>query len=153
MKLPKKSNSRFEESRGFALVVTLSLMMLLTILAVGLLSISSISMRGATQAAAMSEARQNARMALMLAVGELQKQAGPDQRSTAVADLAGTSSGDSLAAGGSPANNLSINSVNKGLSGIQDGTRYWTGVWRNNNTSATPGTEIYTKTPSPRFVQ
>lgn len=153
MKIPKKSNSRFEESRGFALVVTLSLMILLTILAVGLLSIASISMRGATQAAAMSEARQNARMALMLAIGELQKQAGPDQRSTAVADLAGTSSGDSLAAGGAPANNLSINSVNKGLSGIQDGTRYWTGVWRNNNTSATAGTEIYTKTPSPKFVQ
>ncbi len=153
MKNPTKAKYFVKRQHGFALVVTLSLMMLLTILAVGLLSISSISMRGATQAAAMSEARQNARMALMLAIGELQKHAGPDQRSTAVADLAGTSSGDTLGAGAAPANNLSINSVNKGLTSVQDGTRYWTGVWRNNNTSSTAGTEIYTKTPSPKFVQ
>lgn len=128
-------------------------MILLTILAVGLLSLSSISIRASNQTAALAEARQNARMALMLAIGELQKQAGPDQRSTAVADLAGTSAGDTLAAGATPANNSSINSVNKGLSPVQSGTRYWTGVWRNNNTSSTASTEIYTKTPSPKFVQ
>jgi hypothetical protein len=69
--------------RGFALVVTLSLMILLTIMAVGLLSLSAVSLRASTQGAAMSEARANARLALMLALGELQKELGPDQRISA----------------------------------------------------------------------
>lgn len=37
------------QSRGFALVVTLSLMILLTIIAVGLLTLSSISLRASSQ--------------------------------------------------------------------------------------------------------
>lgn len=73
--------------RGFALVVTLSLMILLTIIAVGLLSLSSISLRSTSQGGAMSTARANARLALMLAIGELQKSAGPDTRITARADV------------------------------------------------------------------
>lgn len=73
--------------RGFALVVTLSLMILLTLIAVGLLSLTSISLRTASQSDAMSVARANARMALMLAIGDLQKNAGPDQRITARADV------------------------------------------------------------------
>ncbi len=66
--------------RGFALIVTLSLMILLTVVAVGLLTLSSISLRAASQSNAMAAARANARMALMLAIGELQKEMGPDQR-------------------------------------------------------------------------
>lgn len=79
--------SRRIRERGFALVVTLSLMILLTILAVGLLTLSSVSLRSTSQGAAMATARANARLALMLALGELQKQAGPDQRVTARADI------------------------------------------------------------------
>jgi hypothetical protein len=69
--------------RGFALVVTLSLMVLLTVVAVGLLSLSAIALRSSSQGEAMSIARANARMALMLALGEVQKQLGPDQRISA----------------------------------------------------------------------
>ncbi len=75
------------QNRGFALVVTLSLMILLTIIAVGLLSLSSIALRASGQADAMATARANARLALMLAIGDLQKNAGPDQRITARADI------------------------------------------------------------------
>jgi Tfp pilus assembly protein PilX len=141
------------KTRGFALVVTLSLMILLTIIAVGLLTLSSISLRASTASAAMAEARQNARMAMQLAVGELQKQAGPDQRVTATANIAGDSTGGPLAAGASPTNDKSINGIDKGLKAVQPGTRYWTGVWKNSNTTSTAGTEIYTKTPSPSIVQ
>jgi hypothetical protein len=74
-------------SRGFALVVTLSLMILLTVIAVGLLSLSSVSLRASSQTSAMSTARCNARLALMLAIGELQKHAGTDTRITARADI------------------------------------------------------------------
>ncbi len=74
-------------SRGFALVVTLSLMILLTVIAVGLLSLSSISLRSSAQGEAMATAKANARMSLMFAIGELQKTAGLDTRVTARADL------------------------------------------------------------------
>ncbi|MEY3897628.1 MAG: hypothetical protein RLZZ214_3149, partial [Verrucomicrobiota bacterium] len=74
-------------NRGFALIVTLSLMILLTVIAVGLLSLSSISLRTSSQSSDMTAARANARMALMLAIGELQKTAGLDTRVTARADL------------------------------------------------------------------
>ena len=69
--------------RGFALVATLSLMILLTIIAVGMLSLSSIVLRSSSQASAASEAQQNARLAAMLALGELQRLAGQDMRVTA----------------------------------------------------------------------
>ena len=69
--------------RGFALVVTLSLMVLLTVVAVGLLTLSAVSLRTGSRDAAMSEARANARLALMLALGDLQKELGPDQRISA----------------------------------------------------------------------
>lgn len=71
--------------RGFALVITLSLMILLTITAVGLLTLSSISLRASSQGASASVARANARLAMMLALGDLQKFMGPDQSVSATA--------------------------------------------------------------------
>jgi type II secretory pathway pseudopilin PulG len=82
-------------SRGFALIVTLTLMILLTVIAVGLLTLSSISLRASAQTESMATARSNARLAMMMALGELQRTAGPDQRVTAPANL--------LAASASPA--------------------------------------------------
>ncbi|MDE0837132.1 MAG: hypothetical protein OSA84_12350 [Akkermansiaceae bacterium] len=72
---------------GFALVITLSLMVLLMLLALGMLSLSSVSLRTSAQSADMNLARANARMALLLALGELQSHAGSDTRVTARADI------------------------------------------------------------------
>jgi len=87
MKRPGMCPSQRKRQRGFALIVTLSLMILLVIVAVGLLSISTISLRSAANGGAEQIARQNARLALVLAIGELQKELGPDQRISANASI------------------------------------------------------------------
>jgi hypothetical protein len=87
MKTHSSKQGRLAPHRGFALVVTLSLMILLTIIAVGLLTLSSVTLRASGQGEAMAKARNNAKLALMLAIGELQGSAGPDQRVTAPANL------------------------------------------------------------------
>ena len=88
---------------GFALVVTLSLLVLLMVIAIGFLSLSAITLRGSNTDVAQAAARSNARMALILAIGELQKHAGPDTRVTAPASIlngGGASSTNELAVTG-----------------------------------------------------
>lgn len=77
---------RLRANQGFALVVTLSLMILLTVVAVGLLNLSTITLRSASQGRSMATARANARLAMILAIGELQRTLGPDQRVSVPAD-------------------------------------------------------------------
>lgn len=77
------SSSTRRHQPGFALVVTLSLMILLTVIAVGLLTLSSISLRTSSRGEPMAQARANARLGLMLAIGEVQKSMGIDQRISA----------------------------------------------------------------------
>ena len=52
-----KPVSKDPHSKGFALVVTLSLMILLTIIAVGLLSLSAVTLRSSSQGVAQAEAQ------------------------------------------------------------------------------------------------
>ena len=74
---------------GFALVATVSMMVLLTLVAIAMLSLSTIEQRSSGGSANEADrmARANARMALMIAIGELQEAAGPDQRVTATASI------------------------------------------------------------------
>ncbi len=120
--------------RGFALVVTLTLMVLLSILALGLLSLSSIELRKSGVAQGQSLARQNALLALNLAIGELQKNLGPDKRTSATADL------------------ISGSSKNP----------HWVGAWNteggfrnwlvSGNENVTPPTDLATDSPAPPFI-
>lgn len=73
--------------RGFALVVSLVLLVLIVLIAVGMTSLAAIELRkaGATSPAVM--ARHNARLALMQAIGQLQRTMGPDQRVSASAEI------------------------------------------------------------------
>lgn len=75
------------QDKGFALVATIAVMVLLVMIALAMLSLSTIELRSSQQGQAMQDARANARMALMLAIGELQKNAGSDRRVTARASL------------------------------------------------------------------
>jgi hypothetical protein len=67
------------------LVVAVLLMVLLTVVAVGMLGLSVISLRTSGQSQAMAVAQANARLGMMLALGELQATLGPDQRVSASA--------------------------------------------------------------------
>jgi len=78
---------KHRKHRGFALVVTLTLLVILTVIAVAMLGLSTISLRSNSQGEAMATARANARMSMMLALGELQKELGPDQRISAPGSL------------------------------------------------------------------
>jgi type II secretory pathway pseudopilin PulG len=78
-------NKKNYRVRGFALISTILLMALLAVIAVGFLSLSAVTLRSSQHDTAMSQARANARTALMIAIGELQKEQGPDKRINAPA--------------------------------------------------------------------
>jgi Tfp pilus assembly protein PilX len=94
--LAKNIRANFGSRRGFTLIITISQLVLLTMIAIGLLSLSSVSLRTSSRGDASATARANARLALMMAIGELPKELGPDSRISAPHD-AGTA-----ATGGQP---------------------------------------------------
>ena len=73
--------------RGFALIATISVLLLLTLIAVAFLSLSAVTVSTSRIEWAEEEARANARLALMIAIGELQREMGPDQRVSASAAI------------------------------------------------------------------
>lgn len=72
---------------GFAIIVTVSILVLLAVVAVGLLTLSTVSVRATSSNSATAAARANAKLSLMIALGELQKFAGPDQRVTSTGSM------------------------------------------------------------------
>lgn len=115
MESPSSPAPRSE--RGFALIATLTLLPLLAMLVIGLLSLSNIAFRTSGPQAARLEARANARLALMLAIGELQKQLGPDQRVSADSRIFGNPSSGSSNAVSQP---------------------HWVNVWRSTMPDGSP---------------
>jgi len=73
--------------RGFTLIVCVILMSLLTMVAVGLMTLASLELRKTVRLESMAVARSNARLALMQAIGQLQRTMGPDQRVSAAAEI------------------------------------------------------------------
>lgn len=71
-------------------------MVLLMVLCVGLMTLSSLSLRSTSREMDTMTARANARLALMLAIGSLQKELGPDRRISAPSGI--MSSSDEAAA-------------------------------------------------------
>lgn len=72
-----------KKKHGFALIATLTLLMLLTLVAVGILAIASSQTRIASVTVLQAEARQQALVGLDAAIGTLQAEVGPDCRVTA----------------------------------------------------------------------
>jgi hypothetical protein len=72
---------------GFALVIALSLMAFVLVLLLTISTLVQVESKGAQLTIAQLQARQNAYLALNVALGELQATAGPDQRVTARSDI------------------------------------------------------------------
>jgi hypothetical protein len=74
---------RHSQSNGFALVIALSLMSFVLLLLLSITTLVQVEARTAAQTIATKQAQLNAQMGLMLALGELQKNMGADQRVSA----------------------------------------------------------------------
>ena len=143
---------------GFALLITITLLAFLVLLLVSLASLTRVETQVAGNSQQLAQARQNALMALNIALGQLQKTAGPDQRVTGTADLAsGDANGNRVDDAASLDSTVghtkywdTTNTPN-GLAPVRAGTRYWTGVWGNTYPSAPTlnNGNIYEKTPRP----
>jgi len=112
-----RNHSKPLHYRGFALIATISVMVLLVLVALAMLSMSTIELRSSQKSKAMAEAQANARLALMLALGELQKSMGPDQRISA--------NGEILSDPASPTSTVTH--------------PHWTGVWDSWRAGASTG--------------
>ena len=136
-------NRKPHNQNGFALIITIVLLAMLVLLMVSMAALTRVETAIATNYQTQDRARQNALLALKIALGQMQKYAGPDQRVTATADLAARdATGDVYtAASGNPTNATSLN----GLATPGPGTRYWTGVWGNPDSASAS----YSATPTP----
>lgn len=121
----RKVTQRVKTKPGFALISTIMLMILLAIISVGMLGLSTVSLRSSSRDSIQAEAQANARMALLIALGRLQALAGDDRRVTAAADL-------------------------RMDEASEHASRYWTGVW-SNAAADDAANEIYTRTPEAQF--
>lgn len=107
-----------EETRGFALVISLSLMAFILLLLVSLTALVRVESRSASIATEQLAARQNAVLGMMVALGDLQQLTGPDRRSTA------------------PAARLDGDPDTVPIDGLAQPR--WTGVWRLPEDSSSP---------------
>jgi hypothetical protein len=95
--------------RGFALVLTLSLLALLVLAVLALSALTKVNAQIAAVSVYQTQARQNALLGFSLGLGELQRQAGADTRLTGMAGITG----------------IAANAANS--------TRHWCGVWEQAN--------------------
>lgn len=95
MKLRKNfpRKHRLAKRKGFALIATLTLMMLLALLAVGVLAMASSQNRISMQAVLQAQARQQALVGLDAAVAQLQIELGPDRRVSANSSILNSDDG------------------------------------------------------------
>jgi hypothetical protein len=97
---------------GFALVIALSLMAFILVLVLSMSLFVQVETATSSTALAQLRAKESAKLALFMALGDLQRHAGPDQRVTARAEILG--------------------------SGLSMQNPFWTGVWDTTNPAAAP---------------
>ncbi len=130
-----------KRQRGFAVLITISLLAFLIMLMLTLTALLKVESTVSANSQLSTQAQQNALCALNIALSQLQKFAGPDQRATGTADLGNLG----------PATPKTPISASDGLgSGKQvftfpsGGTKYWTGVWGSHE----PPLDLYSMSPN-----
>jgi hypothetical protein len=125
LSLPKINDSLIDHESprgGFALVIALGLMAFVLLLLLSITTLVQVEARSSKIQMQQMEAEQVALLGLQIALGELQKTAGPDQRVSATADL------------------LSNDSSKEPV----DGRHRWAGVWDTRTYSpAEPDTKMF----------
>jgi Tfp pilus assembly protein PilX len=106
------THARHAGRGGFALIITVVLLSFLVLLLVSLASLTRVETQVAANSTDLAKARQNALFALNIALGRLQKTAGPDQRVTATAEI---------------------------VTGVAASKSKWTGVWDTTTPATAPG--------------
>jgi len=91
---PVGGPSSVRPRRGFALLITITLLAFLVLLLVSLASLTRVETAVAANNQVLSQARQQALMGLNIALGQLQAHAGQDSRLTAQANLLGANVGN-----------------------------------------------------------
>jgi hypothetical protein len=102
-------------SRGFSLILSLTMMAGIVLLVISLSAFITIESRAAMNQQLATRARLNALVSMRLALAHLQQEAGPDRRSTARADITQP--------------NVSADSLRNPM---------WTGVWRTDHPDLPP---------------
>ena len=111
-------------NEGFALVIALSLMSFVLMLILSMFLLVQVETTNASRSLDQLRAKEAARLALMMALGDLQKHAGPDQRVTARAEILGDSN-------------------------VLPETKNWTGVWDTTDPTASPQWLVSGNSPDP----
>jgi hypothetical protein len=119
-----KTPSDPKTQAGFALVIALSLMAFVLLLILSMTLLVQVETVNSSRALTQLQAKESARLALMIAIGDLQRHAGPDQRVTARADILGD---DNYA----------------------PEAKHWTGVWRTDNVNNPPKWLVSGVNPNP----
>ena len=109
---------------GFAIIVALALMSAVLLLLLALTALTRVEAQSATTANHQLQAQQAALLGLHVALGELQKAAGPDQRVTATADVLDD-----------------LSNVYTGGLDVPIGQNSWVGVWKSDTVAE--GTPSY----------
>lgn len=120
-KFNEEYNDAIDRRQGLALVIALGLMAFLLTLALSLSLLLGVETVAQDKNLQRLKARQNARLAAYVALGELQRHMGPDRRVSARADLLSTGPNRDFPADGVPPFQPDPKK------------RFWTGVWRSDN--------------------
>ena len=112
---------------GFALVIALSLMSFVLLLLVSTTLLTQVETVNASRVLDQLKARENARLGILIALGNLQSNTGADQIATARANIIGNSN-------------------------VAPTAKFWTGAWNTSNSVSAPVWLVSGKTPDPTMV-
>lgn len=120
-----------DQREGFALVLALSMMAFVLVLLLSMTLLVRVETTSSRIALNQLRAKESARLALMMAIGDLQRYAGPDQRVTARAEILGSDTNDNP--------------------NYREFARFWTGVWDTSAPSAPPTWLVSGDRPDPKL--